>query len=73
MISVADNYICSWMRLSLIVIILMITIGGITRLTQSGLSIPYWKPIIGIFPPISSNQWIDEFNEYLDTLKNLSF
>jgi len=42
----------------------MVAIGGITRLTQSGLSITYWKPITGIFPPISSDQWIDEFNEY---------
>ena len=42
----------------------MIFIGGITRLTQSGLSITYWKPIAGIIPPMSLNDWNNTFNEY---------
>ena len=44
--------------------ILMIVIGGVTRLTNSGLSMVDWEPISGIFPPISSSDWENEFNNY---------
>jgi cytochrome c oxidase assembly protein subunit 15 len=42
----------------------MVVIGGITRLTQSGLSIVEWKPISGIIPPLSEQDWMVEFNNY---------
>ena len=42
----------------------MVGIGGITRLTDSGLSIVDWKPIFGIIPPLSDADWIEEFNHY---------
>jgi len=58
------KYLLFWLRLSLVILVLMVVIGGITRLTQSGLSIPYWKPITGIFPPIDMISWQNEFNEY---------
>ena len=42
----------------------MVGIGGVTRLTNSGLSIVDWKPIFGIIPPLSDADWIEEFNHY---------
>ncbi|OJW47555.1 MAG: hypothetical protein BGO67_04205 [Alphaproteobacteria bacterium 41-28] len=42
----------------------MIVIGGLTRLTGSGLSIVEWKPITGIFPPLTSYGWLIEFSKY---------
>lgn len=42
----------------------MIVIGGITRLTGSGLSIVEWKPITGVFPPFTSVEWNLEFSKY---------
>jgi heme a synthase len=45
-------------------IFLMIVIGGITRLTLSGLSITEWDPIIGIIPPLTHAQWVAEFARY---------
>ena len=42
----------------------MITIGGLTRLTESGLSMTSWKPIKGILPPLNDNDWNNEFNTY---------
>ena len=42
----------------------MILVGGATRLTQSGLSMVDWKPLMGILPPINDNQWNESFNEY---------
>lgn len=42
-------------------------IGGITRLTQSGLSITEWKPILGIVPPTSGEKWLRVFQKYQET------
>ncbi len=42
----------------------MVIIGGITRLTGSGLSIVEWKPITGIFPPLTLEDWLLEFSKY---------
>ncbi|HVI99514.1 MAG TPA: COX15/CtaA family protein [Sphingomonas sp.] len=45
-------------------IVLMVVVGGITRLTESGLSITEWKPISGIIPPLTHAQWVAEFDNY---------
>lgn len=46
------------------VILMMITIGGLTRLTGSGLSITEWQPIMGALPPLSDAAWADAFAKY---------
>ena len=45
-------------------IALMVIVGGITRLTDSGLSIVEWKPVTGTVPPLSENAWAAEFEKY---------
>ena len=45
-------------------IFLMVSIGGITRLTDSGLSMTEWSLIRGIIPPLTANDWIETFNKY---------
>src|SRR5260370_30494760 len=45
-------------------IFVMVVIGGITRLTLSGLSITEWEPVVGILPPLSPAAWIAEFAKY---------
>ena len=45
----------------------VIVVGGITRLTESGLSITEWKPITGILPPMSDGAWMEEFDKYRQT------
>jgi len=47
-----------------IMILGMVAIGGLTRLTGSGLSIVEWKPLLGIFPPLNIEQWVLEFSKY---------
>jgi cytochrome c oxidase assembly protein subunit 15 len=42
----------------------MILVGGLTRLTDSGLSITEWKPILGAFPPVTEQAWDLEFEKY---------
>ena len=45
-------------------VLLMVAVGGITRLTESGLSITSWKPISGTLPPLDDAQWQAEFDAY---------
>jgi heme a synthase len=45
-------------------IFLMVVVGGITRLTLSGLSITEWEPVTGVIPPLTHAQWLAEFARY---------
>ena len=45
-------------------ILVMVSIGGITRLTESGLSIVEWRPVTGFFPPLSDAEWSRIFALY---------
>lgn len=45
-------------------IFLMVIVGGLTRLTESGLSITEWKPVMGTLPPLSEAHWQEEFDKY---------
>ena len=47
-------------------VVLMVFVGGVTRLTESGLSIVEWKLITGIFPPMTDEAWEAEFQEQLE-------
>jgi heme a synthase len=42
----------------------VLIVGGITRLTQSGLSIVDWKPLMGVIPPLNDAQWLERFEQY---------
>ncbi|MDP5278882.1 COX15/CtaA family protein [Sphingomonas sp. DG1-23] len=56
--------LANWLFFVAALIVLMVVIGGITRLTESGLSITQWKPISGIVPPLNDAQWQAEFENY---------
>ena len=53
-----------WLFLLTLMILLIIIIGGLTRLTDSGLSMVDWRPIMGTFPPFSKQEWLKVFNLY---------
>jgi cytochrome c oxidase assembly protein subunit 15 len=53
-----------WVIVNLIMVLLMVSIGGITRLTDSGLSMTEWSLISGAIPPLTANDWIETFNKY---------
>ena len=42
----------------------IVLVGGVTRLTESGLSITEWQPVMGALPPLSEAQWLTEFQRY---------
>ncbi|MBS0482686.1 MAG: COX15/CtaA family protein [Proteobacteria bacterium] len=53
-----------WLFVVAALVVLMVTVGGITRLTESGLSITEWKPVSGAIPPLTEAQWQAEFAAY---------
>ena len=56
--------VARWLWAVAALIVAMVVVGGITRLTESGLSITEWKPISGIVPPLTEAQWQAEFANY---------
>ena len=59
-----NNIIFYWLNLGLALIFLMIIVGGLTRLTNSGLSITEWELFKGVFPPLNETGWNDYFQLY---------
>jgi heme a synthase len=53
-----------WLLVLIVLVLVMVTVGGATRLTGSGLSITEWKPITGAMPPLSAADWAREFELY---------
>jgi len=53
-----------WMITLLVMIVLIILVGGLTRLTDSGLSITSWELFIGSLPPLTNDKWIEYFDLY---------
>ena len=60
----ARRYIRFWLLGLMALVILMIEVGGLTRLTDSGLSITEWRPVTGAVPPLSAAVWDSEFAKY---------
>ena len=61
---VASKGVGNWLIGCGILVIGVVVVGGVTRLTESGLSITEWRPVTGILPPLNSQEWEEEFNKY---------
>ena len=59
--------VTAWLAVCCLVVLLMVLLGGITRLTGSGLSITEWKPVTGIVPPVGKKGWLQEKEKYEKT------
>lgn len=53
-----------WLLVVCALIVLMVVVGGLTRLTNSGLSMVDWRPIMGVLPPLSETEWLKVFAIY---------
>ena len=62
--SVRKKYISFWLATMFCIISIMIVVGGLTRLTDSGLSITEWELFSGFLPPLNTNDWDNYFNLY---------
>ena len=59
--------VAAWLFLCAALIFAIVLVGGITRLTRSGLSIVEWQPLIGVLPPLSQADWEALFAKYRET------
>ena len=59
-----DRTVAIWLLICAATIFGMILLGGVTRLTDSGLSMVDWRPIMGVVPPLSGSDWVALFDEY---------
>ena len=59
-----NNQLKVWLLTLIVLIILIILVGGLTRLTDSGLSITTWELFVGFIPPLTNDKWIDYFELY---------
>ena len=59
-----NNHLKIWLLALLALIILVILVGGLTRLTDSGLSITTWELFVGFLPPLTNDKWKDYFDLY---------
>lgn len=59
--------VANWILIGVIMLLVQVILGGITRLTGSGLSITEWNVVTGALPPLNEQQWLTEFGKYKQT------
>lgn len=62
-----NRALVTWLAGCCVLVFAMVVVGGVTRLTHSGLSITEWQPIVGTLPPLSAGDWNDAFAKYQAT------
>ena len=62
------NLLSLWLIFMFFLVASIIVVGGLTRLTDSGLSITKWELFTGVFPPFNQEQWLNYFALYKDCL-----
>ena len=60
----ARGFLKGWLIVLFALVVMMIAVGGLTRLTDSGLSITEWRPVTGAIPPMNAADWASEFEKY---------
>ena len=59
--------VATWLLVCCALVFVMVVVGGVTRLTHSGLSIVEWQPVMGAVPPLNEQQWAETFAKYQQT------
>ncbi len=62
-----NKAVANWILIGVVMLLVQVILGGVTRLTGSGLSITEWNVITGALPPLNENKWIEEFQKYKQT------
>src|SRR4051812_49578066 len=63
----ANRGVAAWLFICCALVFAMVVVGGVTRLTHSGLSIVEWQPIVGTLPPLTQAEWQETFAKYQQT------
>ncbi|HUQ65064.1 MAG TPA: COX15/CtaA family protein [Flavitalea sp.] len=74
---ISSKPVAIWIGIGVLMLLIQVILGGVTRLTGSGLSITEWNVITGALPPLNHAAWVNEFNKYKQTpqyhLLNVNF
>src|SRR5438552_15908934 len=62
-----ERTVAAWLLVCCALVFAMVVVGGVTRLTHSGLSIVEWQPIVGALPPLDEAAWQATFAKYKQT------
>ena len=63
----ARRQVAVWLLICCALVFAMVVVGGVTRLTRSGLSIVEWQPLVGAIPPLTESHWQELFDKYQQT------
>lgn len=63
----ARRQVAIWLFVCSAMVFATVVVGGVTRLTHSGLSIVEWQPLVGAIPPLSQGEWLEVFSKYQQT------
>src|ERR1700730_13334916 len=63
----SSHPVAVWIMAGVAMLLVQVILGGITRLTGSGLSITEWNVVTGLLPPLNAREWMVEFNKYKQT------
>jgi heme a synthase len=66
-LSPSSRKVANWVLIGVVMLLIQVILGGITRLTGSGLSITEWNVVTGVLPPLNAHQWVTEFDKYKQT------
>jgi cytochrome c oxidase assembly protein subunit 15 len=69
MSSLARKIVGTWLLIGCIMVFFQVILGGVTRLTESGVSITEWKPVKGTIPPLNADEWNQEFAHYKEKIQ----
>ena len=64
---VNNKQVATWLLVCCALVFAMVVLGGVTRLTGSGLSMADWRPVTGVLPPIGDSEWQQVFEIYKET------
>jgi cytochrome c oxidase assembly protein subunit 15 len=62
-----NRAVAAWLLVCCALVFAIVVVGGVTRLTRSGLSIVEWQPIVGTLPPLDEAAWLEAFGKYKET------
>jgi cytochrome c oxidase assembly protein subunit 15 len=65
--SISSRPVANWILIGVFMLLVQVILGGITRLTGSGLSITEWNVVTGTLPPLTQARWVEEFDKYKQT------
>ncbi len=65
--AIPRRQIAAWLLICCALVFAMVVVGGVTRLTHSGLSIVEWQPLVGTLPPLNEEAWQETFDKYKQT------